>query len=202
MPILYYFQQYKQLLHFIIGDVSDKGVPAALFMAKTVTLYNSILKDGVSPGDIFSHMNNALCVNNETCMFVTALCGNLDLATGRLVMANAGHMNPILHGENQRGELAMDGGTVLGLTENQEYPIIEHELDKNMRLLMYTDGISEAFNSAHEQYGEKTLLDFVTRSSAVSARQLGEATLEDVRRFVDGEAQSDDIALLVLQYGG
>jgi sigma-B regulation protein RsbU (phosphoserine phosphatase) len=198
---LYYFQQDEQLLHFIIGDVSDKGVPAALFMAKTVTLYNSALDNGLSPSAIFTQMNKALCQNNDTCMFVTALCGNLDLDTGKLVMANAGHMNPVLHGAKHQGELIVDDGTVLGLMENQEYSNIEHRIDRGTRLLMYTDGISEAFNSIGEQYDEKRLLNFVSQSNAVSATQLGKATLEDVSQFVKGAEQSDDITLLVLQYG-
>ena len=199
---LYYFQQDENLLHFIIGDVSGKGVPAALFMAKTVTLYNSDLKEGMSPGDIFSHMNDALSQNNDACMFVTALCGTLELNTGKLIMANAGHMHPIQHGIGARGELPVDGRQALGLMEGLEYPNVEHQLVPGMRLLMYTDGISEAFNSAHEQYEDERLLAFVDQSTVDAATALGEQVMGDVENFVDGAEQSDDITLMVIQYGG
>ncbi|MBT8128791.1 MAG: SpoIIE family protein phosphatase, partial [Gammaproteobacteria bacterium] len=102
---LYFFKQDANRLHFIIGDVSDKGVPAALFMAKTVTLYTGALNDDLSPADTFTSMNQALCQNNDACMFVTALCGTLDLDSGRLVMANAGHMHPLQIDQSSSGEL-------------------------------------------------------------------------------------------------
>jgi sigma-B regulation protein RsbU (phosphoserine phosphatase) len=198
---LYYFELHSNHLHFIIGDVSDKGVPAALFMAKTSTLYTRDLKEDLSPGAIFSRMNEALCNNNDEFMFVTALCGTLDLDSGRLVVANAGHMHPIQNGAGAYGELPVEGGPPLGLMEGREYPNVEHRLAAGTRLLMYTDGISEAFNPEHETYGEERLLDFVEQSNAPSATVLGEQVLADVESFVGDAEQSDDISLMVIQYG-
>ncbi len=198
---LYYFQQDGNKLHFIIGDVSDKGVPAALFMAKTVTLYTGALNDDLSPGETFAHMNLALCQNNDACMFVTALCGTLDLDTGQLVMANAGHMHPVQKTQNTSAELIVDGALALGLMEDIEYPNVIHTLDPQTSLLMYTDGISEAFNPAGEQYEEERLLTFVAQSSDISADALGSSLLVDVEKFVESAEQSDDITLMVIHYG-
>ncbi|UCB54531.1 MAG: serine/threonine-protein phosphatase, partial [Thiotrichales bacterium] len=188
-------------LHFIIGDVSDKGVPAALFMAKTVTLYTGALNDGLTPGETLTHMNQALSLNNDACMFVTALCGTLELDSGTLVMANAGHMHPIRKSQNSSGELIVDGGIALGLMEDAEYANITHQLAPQTSLLMYTDGISEAFNTRKEQYEEERLLALVEQAMDRSAEALGTATLTDVEKFVDDAEQSDDITLMVIHYG-
>ena len=198
---LYYFRQDAGKLHFIVGDVSDKGVPAALFMAKTVTLYTGALDDDLSPGDTFSRMNQALSQNNDACMFVTALCGTLDLDSGGLVMANAGHMHPLQKTRSNSGELLVDGGMALGLMEDIEYPNVVHTLAPQTSLIMYTDGISEAFNPAGEQYGDQRLLALFAQATDNSAEGLGTSTLVDVERFVDTAEQSDDITLMVIHYG-
>ena len=170
-------------------------------MAKTVTLYTGALDDGLSPGETFTHMNHALCQNNDACMFVTALCGTLDLDTGRLVMANAGHMHPVQKTQNTSAELIVDGALALGLMEDVEYADVIHTLDSGTSLLMYTDGISEAFNLAGEQYEEQRLLAFVDRAKDLSAEALGSSSLADVENFVDSAEQSDDITLMVIHYG-
>ena len=198
---LYYYQQDAGKLHFIVGDVSDKGVPAALFMAKTVTLYTGALNDGLSPGHTFTRMNQALSQNNDACMFVTALCGTLDLDTGELIMANAGHMHPLKKTGGHSGELIIDGGMALGLMEGIEYPNVKHTLPPQTSLLMYTDGISEAFNPAGEQYEDERLVALIAQTTDSSAEGLGAATLADLEKFVDTAVQSDDITLMVIHYG-
>ena len=198
---LYFFRQSANRLHFIIGDVSDKGVPAALFMAKTVTLYTGTLNDDLSPADTFTSMNQALCQNNDACMFVTAICGTLDLDSGRLVMANAGHMHPLQINRNNSDELIIDGSLALGLMNDVAYKNVDCMLEKHTSLLMYTDGISEAFNRDRQQYGEEQLLDFVAQAKNNDAESLGASTLADVEKFVDGAEQSDDITLMVIHYG-
>jgi sigma-B regulation protein RsbU (phosphoserine phosphatase) len=198
---LYYFHQDNNRLHFIIGDVSDKGVPAALFMAKTVTLYTGALNDGLSPAETFNHMNQALCQNNDACMFVTALCGALDLDSGDLVIANAGHMHPLHKTPDSSGELIVDGSMALGLMEDVEYNDVHLKLEQQASLLMYTDGISEAFNVRKEQYDEERLLAFVAQAKNNDADTLGKSVLTDVEAFVDNAEQSDDITLMVIQYG-
>lgn len=198
---LYFFQQQGNKLNFILGDVSDKGVPAALFMAKTVTLYTGALNDVLSPAEILTHMNQSLTLNNEACMFVTALCGTLELDTGKLVMANAGHMHPIQKTLAASGELAIDSALALGLMDETVYTDTVHRLTPETSLLMYTDGISEAFNTHQEQYGEDRLLALTAASIDLSAESLASATLADVKTFVGTAEQSDDITLMVIHYG-
>ncbi len=198
---LYYFQLEDNTLHFIIGDVSDKGVPAALFMAKTVTLYTGALNDGLTPGDTLSRMNQALARNNEACMFVTALCGSLDLDTGESIMANAGHMHPVLKSQQASSEWVVNGSLALGLMEDNEYANVMHTLAPGTSLLMYTDGISEAFDTAGQQYQDKRLFAVLDRTEDLSAKTLGASVLADVQAFVGTADQSDDITLMVIHYG-
>jgi phosphoserine phosphatase RsbU/P len=198
---LYYFRRYGEELHFIIGDVSDKGVPAALFMAEAITLYTGALGERLSPARILSRMNEALCRNNDACMFVTALCGRLQLRSGELDMANAGHMYPLLKTSEQTAKLAVDGSTALGLQEDTAYADVSLRLPPDSLLLMYTDGITEAFNAGGEQYSEHRLMEFVGASEAMQPGLLGDALIRDVEGFSAGTDQSDDITLLVIRFG-
>jgi sigma-B regulation protein RsbU (phosphoserine phosphatase) len=197
---LYYFRESERALDFIIGDVSDKGVPAALFMAKTVAIYNGAVSENLSPGQILTRMNNILSADNDACMFVTALCGRLDFDTGQLVISNAGHMNPVLHGDPEPYELECKGGTALGLIEGRNYTESEHHPRWGSRILMYTDGISEACNPNDELYDTR-LFKLMGTCQSSDASSLATATLEDVEAFVDGATQSDDITLMVVQVG-
>ncbi|NOR43288.1 MAG: SpoIIE family protein phosphatase, partial [Gammaproteobacteria bacterium] len=159
---LYFYQRDGEKLHFIIGDVSDKGIPAALFMAKTITLYTRALKDKLSPGETFTMMNDMLAKNNDACMFVTALCGNINLNDGTIIMANAGHMNPIVKNKNKTDEAEVDGEIALGLMENVNYSDKRFQLDKGSSFVMYTDGISEAHNKQGEQYTDGKLIELIS----------------------------------------
>ncbi len=197
---LYYFQHTDNVLHFIIGDVSDKGVPAALFMAKTITLYTRALKDKLTPGQTFTMMNDILSENNDACMFVTALCGNIDLDTGSITMANAGHMSPIIKQDAQTNEHEIKGAIALGLMEAIDYPDIEFKLDNNSSLVMYTDGISEAHDSEDGQYTDERLLELVTDLAPMSVEDTGNKIIESVFSFAAGTEQFDDITLLIVHF--
>ena len=197
---LYYFLQSDNELHFIIGDVSDKGVPAALFMAKTVTLYTRALKDELTPGQTFAMMNDILAQNNDACMFVTALCGTINLDTGSIVMSNAGHMNPIIKQDQLSNEHEVKGATALGLMEDVDYPDIEFQLKNNSSLIMYTDGISEAHDTGNNQYTDEQLLGFVSNLGSVNAEEAGKKIIQSVDAFAAGTEQFDDITLLIIHY--
>jgi sigma-B regulation protein RsbU (phosphoserine phosphatase) len=197
---LYYYQQSDEILHFILGDVSDKGVPAALFMAKTVTLYTRALKDKLSPAQTFTMMNDILAENNDACMFVTALCGNINLNTGSVVMANAGHMNPIIKQSQTTGEYEINGATALGLMENIEYSDIEFQLKKETSLIMYTDGISEAHDTNNDQYTDERLIQFISDIKSNNAENIGNKIFENVAHFSENTEQFDDITLLIIHY--
>ncbi len=197
---LYYYRQANDKLHFIIGDVSDKGVPAALFMAKTVTLYTHALKEELSPGQTFVMMNDILIQNNESCMFVTALCGVIDLRTGGVVMANAGHMNPLVKTPEQTNEYAVRGATALGLMDEVEYPDIEFKLKHNRSLFMYTDGISEAHNKYEAPYSDEKLMKLIKTIHIGNTDEAGHKIMQDVDDFAGNTEQFDDITLLIIHY--
>jgi len=199
---LYYVQEDEGKLHFVLGDVSDKGVPAALFMAKTVTLYTATLGTTLTPGETFKSMNDTLSQDNDGCTFVTALCGVLDLESGELVMANAGHMNPVTRSPSACGELGIESEMALGITGALEYPNVRCVLEPGTSLIMYTDGISEAFNHAGEEYGLERILAIAGGLPEPSAEHLGRVLLADVDRFADTAEQFDDITLLVIHYAG
>ena len=197
---LYYFLQANDMLHFIVGDVSDKGVPAALFMAKTVTLYTRALRDKLTPGQTFTMMNDLLADNNDACMFVTALCGSLNLKTGHMVMANAGHMNPVMQNPQETREFKIDGATALGLMDSVNYPDIEFQLNKQTSLTMYTDGISEAHDKDKNQYSDEKLIELIASIKPGNTQETGNKIIESVDNFSAGTEQFDDITLLIIQY--
>jgi sigma-B regulation protein RsbU (phosphoserine phosphatase) len=197
---LYYFQQSDQILHFILGDVSDKGVPAALFMAKTVTLYTRALRDKLSPGQTFSMMNDILAENNDACMFVTALCGTIDLKTGSVVMSNAGHMDPVIKDSKSTREHAIKGATALGLMDAVEYPDIEFKLDHHTSMIMYTDGISEAHDIDSNQYSDEKLIELITNIDTSNSEEIGNKIIDSVDKFADKAEQFDDITILIIRY--
>lgn len=197
---LYYYQQTGENFHFIVGDVSDKGVPAALFMAKTVTLYTRALKDNLSPGQTFTMMNAVLAQNNNACMFVTALCGSIDLSNGSIVMANAGHMEPIITDERQTGEQVIHGATALGLMEDIDYPDVEFQLEQQSSMIMYTDGISEAHDRDNKQYGENRLIELIEKLDGSNTEELGRQIIQNVENFAGETEQFDDITLFIIRY--
>ena len=197
---LYYYQQTGNILHFIIGDVSDKGVPAALFMAKTITLYTRALRDELSPGETFTMMNDLLAQNNDACMFVTALCGSINLDSGAIVMANAGHMNPIKQEAAHCDEHDVSGATALGLMEGIDYPGVNFQLEHKTSLIMYTDGISEAHDIDDNQYTDEQLIELVSKTSPDDSKKQGDTIMESVDNFASGTEQFDDITLLIIRY--
>lgn len=197
---LYYFQQSDTMLRFILGDVSDKGIPAALFMAKTVTLYTRALRDKLSPGQTFTMMNDLLTQNNDACMFVTALCGEINLKTGTVVMANAGHMAPIIQDNKNTREHEIKGATALGLMEDVDYPDITFRLDNKTSIVMYTDGISEAHNKNNQQYTDEKLVNLISTIDANNIKITGKTIIDSVDDFAGDAEQFDDITLLIIHY--
>ena len=189
-------------LYFCIGDVSGKGIPAALVMAVMHTLFRSISAHESNPSRIMHALNETSCQRNEQNMFVTMFIGVLDLPTGRLRYCNAGHDKPFVISEEIK-QLPAKPHLPLGVMDNMVYTTQETVLQSGESLFLYTDGLTEAMNESHEQFGlkrvEKGLQDCIGKESNVSEKLI--RTMKNrVNGFVDGAEQSDDLTLLALQY--
>lgn len=188
-------------LFFAVGDVSDKGVPAALFMAVTKTLVKGIAEQESDPGQLLARVNNELCVHNENTMFVTYVCGMLDLHTGELWLANAGHNPPVwLDRSGQCSWLPLPPGLVLGAMEDMEYTVTKYRMQPGDGILLYTDGVTEAFNGAGEAFGEDRLIALCKEQPEREARPLVERVFAAVQSFAADAEQADDITVLALRY--
>ena len=186
---------------FIIGDVSGKGVPAALFMAVTQTLQRSESEKQHSPGALISRINNLLVRNNDSMMFVTYFLGVLDIRTGEVEYTNAGHNPPyILQGCGELKLLNTRHGPALGVVENQEYGSSRITLEEGDALVLYTDGVVEAMNPEFHEFGAESLRQVLARDRGLEPRIIGGDIVAAVDRFADGAEQADDITLLVLKY--
>ena len=190
-------------LCLLIADVSGKGVPAALFMMSAKILLQSYAQAEHSPASILRKTNDRICAGNEKDMFVTVWLGILDLRTGLLTAANAGHEYPVIHRKGQSFELLKDKhGFVLGGMENLKYREYEIQLSAGDEIFLYTDGVPEANNAANVLYGTDRMLDALNRSNAEDLKGLLGAVRQDVDRFADGAEQFDDLTMLCLRYLG
>jgi phosphoserine phosphatase RsbU/P len=187
----------------VIADVSGHGVPAAFFMAVARTSLRDFAAHHADPGNCLTHTNRALCAQNPMDLFVTVFYCVLDPRTGVLRYANGGHNPPYLRRGDGRVE-ALDGrgGLVLGVMPEAEYPDHTLQLRPGDRLVLYTDGLTEAFNSVNEPYGSERLIAQLQADGELTpAPLLIERICESVRTFCGAVAQSDDITLTVLAFG-
>lgn len=190
-------------LCFTVGDVSGKGVPASLFMAVTKTLIKAKVDINLGPEDILYKVNNELCDDNESCMFVTVFMGILTISTGRVVFSNGGHNTPYLLRKNGKIEgLQKIPGLALGVMEDYSYVCADVKLNEGDNLVMFTDGIPEAMNPAGELLTEARLENILRGSERKNAREQVQHILDSTRQFVNGASQSDDITILVIKYNG
>src|ERR1041384_6059734 len=183
-----------------IGDVSGKGIPAALFMAITATLLRGTARHVQRPAQILSHINEELARDNVSSMFVTLFCAILDTRTGKVSCASGGHTSPVVVGAGGTARMLADRpGTVVGIQPQLSFEQREIQLEPGDTLFLYTDGVTEAFDPARECFGEDRLLQALREPSADS-KELTERVLGAVRAFTRGEAQSDDIALFAIRW--
>ena len=191
-------------LFIAIGDVSGKGVPAALFMARSMTLLRMEAVRDHPPHEILANVNNMLCAGNSAGMFVTVFCAVLDTETGLLTFSNGGH-NPPLHTGAERRYAYMDPprGLVLGIIEDAPFASATLALEPGHSLLLYTDGVTEASDHALAMYTEERLLACLhALESASTAASTIAAIHLDVQTFVAGAEPSDDITMLALTWHG
>ncbi|HPF29176.1 MAG TPA: PP2C family protein-serine/threonine phosphatase, partial [Lachnospiraceae bacterium] len=183
------------------ADVSGKGVPAALFMVIAKTLLKNSALNGLSPKEILEKVNNQLCENNEAEMFVTVWLGILEISTGKVVCANAGHEYPVIKHQSGPYELIKDKyGFVLAGMENSKYKEYEFELKSNDKFFIYTDGVPEATNAENKLFGTERMLESLNRSNAEKPKEALLALKADIDLFVGEAPQFDDITMLGLTY--
>ena len=190
-------------LGLVMADVSGKGVPAALFMMVSKILIQNIAMMGNSPAEVLRYVNNQLCTNNPEEMFVTVWYGCLDLETGKLEAANAGHEYPILKNSDGTFELIKDKhGLVIGGMEGVKYKQYELQMDPGSKLFLYTDGVPEATNSANEMFGTDRLVHALRMVENQTPKQILSHVDSIVKDFVKEAPQFDDLTMLCLEYVG
>ena len=183
----------------VVSDISDKGIPAALFMTITQTLIHHKLNIGISLPTIFSETNNQLCENNDSEMFATAVAAIYEISTGHLTYVNAGHTSPlIVHGDGSFEYLKKRSGAMLGAVEDVPYKMLETRLTAGDVLILYSDGVTEALNEAEEFYLEARLAALVSKLIVEGRTDIADAIREDIKKFAGAHEQSDDITIVTL----
>ena len=196
-----YYMLKDNKVAILIADVSGKGIPAAMFMMKAKTIIKSLAESDLEVNDVLTLANHKLCNENDAEMFVTVWLGFLDLNTGVLKYANAGHNPPLLLRNNAEYEfLNTSHGLVLAGLDNFTYKVNEIQMNDKDRIFLYTDGVTEATNVNNELYGEETLRKFLNDNKELSVKEQLEKLKQDIDRFADGREQFDDITMLGLDY--
>ena len=193
-----------QQLFFCIGDVSGKGIPAALFMAVTRSLFRNIANHVTEPDHIVSTLNNALIDGNETNMFVTVFVGVLNLNTGHLQYCNGGHNAPLLVGRDV-GALSCEPNLPIGVLADFKYKLQEVNLDQYTTIFLYTDGLNEAEDCNHKLFGDNRVWNIARQALADGAHQpeqLINRMNQAIHTYVGTAEQSDDLTMLAIQYTG
>src|SRR5215469_1807001 len=193
-------------LFFVIADVSGKGAPAALLMAATKEVVReAVLKFGTALDRVFAEANRKTASANDDLeseggVFVTAFAGILDLASGEVTYASAGHDSPfVLGADKSLRQLETAGGPPLGVVGDFAFPVDRGWIEPGEVLLLYTDGVTEAENAGRALYSRQRLAAALAKAPTVNAQSLVRAVIDDLRRFVGGAEQADDLTLLALR---
>ena len=190
-------------LGLVMADVSGKGIPAALFMMMSKILIQNAVMSGKSPAEALMTVNNQICANNREEMFVTVWLGIVDLKTGLLTAANAGHEKPIIQLPGGDFEFYKDKhGFVIGGMQNLKYKEYEIQLKKGSKLFVYTDGVAEATNADNELFGVERTLEALNSAKDKNPKAILEAVKESVDAFVGEAPQFDDLTMLCFEYLG
>ncbi|MFC2171195.1 GAF domain-containing SpoIIE family protein phosphatase [Acidobacteriota bacterium] len=190
-------------LFFVIGDVSGKGMPAALFMAMTKTLIKAMAHEGFPPDVIAYKVNNELCRDNDSCMFVTIFLGILNIDSGEILYSNAGHSIPYLISKDGAvQELNIDEGVALGIIMDYRFKVQLAIMSKDSSLFLYTDGLSEAMDKSGNEFTCERIKQCLKVIQVHSAQNIINESMEAVMHFTRNTPQSDDIAIMTIQYLG
>ena len=188
----------------IIGDVSGKGVPAALFMAICKTLFKTVALQGASASEIVSRVNNTLAADNPMCMFVTVFCLILDTRTGEVEFCSGGHNPPLVCSVDQEcvDFISAPSGMVVGAMENSQCDISKLLLKPNDLIFLYTDGVSEAMNIKRQLFSEPRLKECLERHKSKPVTDIVSSLRGEIVSYVQDAPQSDDITMVALRYKG
>ncbi len=190
-------------LCMVIADVTGKGVPAALYMMITKTILQSYAMLGKSAEEVFTITNEALCINNPEAMFVTAWLGILELSTGKLIAANAGHEYPAWTNADGSFELLKDKHSLaLGCMNGIQYREYDLHLDTGAKLFVYTDGIPEATDSENAMFGTERMLEALNQNPSASPKEITNTVYTSVNGFVREAEQFDDMTMMCIEYKG
>jgi sigma-B regulation protein RsbU (phosphoserine phosphatase) len=183
-----------------VGDVSGKGIPAALFMAVVMTLLRSLARQGHQPAELLRQLNDELLQQNPRGMFVTLQCLLFDVSTRAVTCASAGHHAAVrlVPGQPPR-PVFTSSGRVLGLMPAEALASEAITLGDGESLVLFTDGVSEAFDLDQEIYGDERLLAHLAASPGATARETTLGVLDAVRRYAAGAKQSDDITVVSIR---
>jgi sigma-B regulation protein RsbU (phosphoserine phosphatase) len=185
---------------FLVGDVSGKGVAASMLMAQLHAIFRSLTPVTPSLPDLVAQANRVFCQGNPICHFATLICGQLD-RQGNLEICNAGHCLPLRVG---RGEVVCleSTGLPVGVMCNGEYPSLRHRFSQGESLVLYSDGLTESFNTRGEPYGTERLVDLLACRSTQEPKDMLAAVLHDLQEFQAGAARTDDLTVMVLRRTG
>ena len=192
----------KHRLGFVIGDVSGKGISAAIFMAVSRTLIRATGLKGDSVSECMQYVNNLLCTESVSSMFVTVFYGILNTQTGEVDYVNAGHNPPYILSSGGISQVEITNGLPLGVLEDFSFESKKIQLKRGDQLLLYTDGVVEAFNLEEIAYGEERFENFLHHSLNLPVETIIKKSFTDVADFAGGAPQSDDITLLGITYNG
>ena len=192
----------KHKLGFVIGDVSGKGISAAIFMAVSRTLIRATGLKGESVSDCMRYVNNLLCKESVSSMFVTVFYGILNTQTGMVDYVNAGHNPPFILSSDGIHQVEMTDGLALGVLDDFNFQSKKIILGKGDKLLLYTDGVIDSFNLGETAYGEERFENFLNRSLDLPIETIIKKSFTDINDFVGFAPQSDDITLLGITFKG
>ncbi len=190
-------------LCLVIADVSGKGIPASLFMMNSKVLLKSLASANISPAEVLAKANKEICENNQMEMFITVWIGVLELSTGRVVAANAGHEYPVIGHADGDYELIRDKHSfVVGGMDGVKYTDYELQLRPGDKIFVYTDGVPEATNVKNELFGTDRMIDAMNEDRYASVEELLRNVRKAVSKFTSGAEQFDDLTMLAVEYNG
>ncbi len=198
-----FYHTHKDTVNLLIADVSGKGIPAAMFMMRGKTELKSLTETDIPVNEVFERSNGTLCEGNGNGMFITTWQGQIDLKTGHVFFANAGHNPPlIMHAGGDFQYLHSKVNLVLAGMDGVPYRLQELTLGRGDILFLYTDGVTEATDVNNELYGEDRLLACLNANKGATVKELCDRVKDDVDVFVKGAPQFDDITMLAFKFNG